>query len=50
MQEILRDKKVKEALRNKDRERKLQKAKNLSNNAPLSKYYREQLNQPDFVP
>ena len=41
----MRDKKVKETLRQKDKERKLAKAKQLGKDAPLAKYYREQISQ-----
>lgn len=41
MQELIRDKKAKEAIRKRQKEQKLQKAKQLGGNAPLSKYYRE---------
>ncbi|CDW88025.1 UNKNOWN [Stylonychia lemnae] len=43
----LRDKKVKETLRKRDKDMKLNKAKQLQENAPLSKYYREQINKQD---
>ena len=41
----MRDKKVKENLMKRDKEQRLAKAKQLGKNAPLAKYYREQLNK-----
>ena len=39
----MRDKKVKESIIKRERQQKLSKAKQLGNNAPLAKYYREQI-------
>ena len=41
----MRDKKVKENLIKRDKEQRLAKAKQLGKNAPLAKYYREQINK-----
>ena len=40
----LRDKKVKESIMKQDKEKRLARAKQLGKNAPLQKYYREQIN------
>lgn len=45
----LRDKKVKEAIVKRQKEQGLAKAKKLGNNAPLAKYYREQIQANDFT-
>jgi len=42
-QELMRDKKAKESIRKHQKERAIQKVNNLGVNAPLSKYYREQV-------
>ena len=43
LEDIIRDKKVKESLRKHEREKKMAAAKKLGSNAPLNKYYREQV-------
>ena len=40
----MRDKKVKENMIKREKEKRLAKAKQLGGNAPLAKYYREQIN------
>jgi len=45
--ELMRNKKAKESIRKFDKEKKMEKARNLQRNkeAPISKYYREQAGQ-----
>ena len=41
----MRDRKVKEHMIKRDKEQRLARAKQLGKNAPLAKYYREQINK-----